>query len=187
MDKNIPIGETTKVVEILKPLSSEDRARVIRAAMVLLGETDSGVPLQSGAGGFGGDEVEKLGALPLRARAWMKQNSISAEQLQQVFHVAEGTVELIAQVPGRNKKEQTYNSYILTGLGQLLLSGNASFQDKSARALCEVSGCYDSANHSAYLKDKGNEFTGTKEKGWVLTAPGLKRGADIVKEMQNAS
>jgi hypothetical protein len=34
-----------------------------------------------------------------------------------------------------------------------------------------------------HIKERGNEFTGTKEKGWSLTAPGLKRGAALVKEM----
>jgi hypothetical protein len=114
----------------------------------------------------------------------MKQNGIAAAELEQVFHITEGAVEVIAAyMPGKNKKEQTYNAYILTGLGQLLLTGNPSFQDNSARALCESSGCYDSANHSAHIRDRGNEFAGTKDKGWVLTAPGLKRAAAIVKEL----
>jgi hypothetical protein len=181
MDKDIPIDETTKVVEILKPLSSEDRARVIRAAMILLGDVDVGGSQILDAGGPI-DAGTNLGALPPRARAWMKQNSISEAQIQQVFHMAEGAAEVIAvHVPGKNKKEQTYNSYILTGLGQFLLTGNATFQDKAARALCELSGCYDSANHSAHLKDRGNEFAGSKDKGWTLTTPGLIRAAEIIK------
>jgi hypothetical protein len=96
-------------------------------------------------------------------------------------------IDVIAALPGRNKKEQTYTAYIITGIGQLLLNGIASFDDKVARALCERSGCYDSANHSAHLRDRGNEFTGTKEKGWTLTAPGLSRGAQIIKDMNRPS
>jgi len=172
----------TKVVEILSPLSSEERIRVIRAAMVLLGEA---VP----PAGFTLDEpTGSLEGLSARARLWMKQNSLTVEQLQQVFHLLEGAVEIIApQLPGKNKKEQTYSAYILTGVGQFLLTGNASFDDKAARALCESSGCYDLANHSAILRDRGNEFAGSKDKGWTLTTPGLRRGAELVKEMQIAS
>jgi hypothetical protein len=87
------------------------------------------------------------------------------------------------QLLGRNKKEQTYNAYVLVGIGQLLLTGDASFDDRAARSLCEKFGCYNSANHSTHLREKGNEFTGTKERGWTLTAPGLKRGADLIKDM----
>jgi len=183
MEKAIPIDAMTKLVEVLKPLSSEDRVRAIRAAMILLGDVQSGVTLVTGAGEDAKEQGGEFGALPPRARTWMKQNRVSAAQLQQVFHMGEEGVEVIAGVPGKNKKEQTYNAYILAGLGQLLLTGNAMFQDKSARALCESSGCYDSANHSVHLKNRGNEFTGTKDKGWTLTGPGLLRAAEIVKEL----
>ena len=181
--KNVPIGPMTKIVEALSPLSSEDRARVIGAALALLGDTQvGGIAQASGAQAI--DEVELV--LPPRARSWMNQNGISATELQQVFHIVDGQAEVIVAVPGRNKKEQTYNAYILTGIGQLLTSGAANFTDKAARAFCELSGCYDSANHAAHMKDKGSEFTGSKDKGWNLTAPGLKRAAEIVKELSTS-
>jgi hypothetical protein len=114
----------------------------------------------------------------------MKQNEIALEELQQIFHLENGSAEVIAgEIPGKNKKEKTYNAYILIGLAMLLSTGTPSFDDKAARALCESSGCYDQANHSVTIKDRGNEFTGTKEKGWALTAPGLKRAGILVKEM----
>jgi hypothetical protein len=78
------------------------------------------------------------------------------------------------------------NAYVVSGISQLLLKGEPSFTDKDARTLCERSGCYDSANHSAHLKDRGNEFSGSKDKGWTLTAPGLKRAAELLKQMQGA-
>ncbi len=185
MEKNVPLDAMTKVVEILTPLSSEDRTRVIGAALALLGDVQSRSGLQATDGQIADDS--DLGVLPPRAKHWMSQNGILAAELQHVFHIADGAAEVIAAVPGRNKKEQTYNAYVLTGLGQLLVTGSATFSDKTARALCETSGCYDSANHAAHLKDKGNEFTGSKDKGWTLTAPGLKRAANLVKELQTSS
>jgi hypothetical protein len=182
MAKNKPIDAMTKIVSILTALPSEERVRVVRAAMVMLGETQStetvagGIESETTAGG--------LTTISPRARAWMKQNGVVADELQQVFHMTESGADVIAaHIPGKNKKEQTYNAYILTGIAQLLATGNPSFQDKPARALCESSGCYDSANHSSHLRNRGNEFTGTKDKGWTLTAPGLKRGADVIKEL----
>ena len=182
IDNNVPLDAMTKVVEVLSPLSSEDRLRVINAALALLGDAQPKAARQ----GLGGPAVddEELGAMSPRVKSWMSQNGISNGELQQVFHIAGGEAEVIAAIPGRSKKEQTYNAYILAGLGQLLSTGSAAFTDKAARALCESSGCYDSANHAAHLKDKGSEFTGSKEKGWTLTAPGLKRAAEIVKELQ---
>ena len=106
------------------------------------------------------------------------------DELQQVFHLGNGDAEVIAgDIPGKNKKEKTYSAYILIGLSKLLSTGSPAFDDKSARALCESSGCYDQANHSVHIKERGNEFTGTKDKGWTLTAPGLKRAAVLIKEM----
>jgi hypothetical protein len=114
----------------------------------------------------------------------MKQYGISIDELQQVLQLGSGTADVIAgDIPGKNKKEKTYNAYVLTGLASLLSSGNTTFDDKSARELCERFGCYDQANHSSTIKDRGNEFNGTKDTGWNLTAPGLKRGAALVKEM----
>lgn len=183
MERATHLDALNKLVGILTPLSSEDRARVIGAALALLGDPQPKIATQSVAG----SEVNggELGDLPPRARSWMSQNAVSSADLQQVFHLANGEAEVIATVPGRNKKEQTYNAYVLTGLGQLLVTGAPAFTDKAARALCEASGCYDSANHATHIKDKGNEFTGSKDKGWTLTAPGLKRAAELIKELQN--
>ena len=169
------------VIELLNPVTQEERLRILRAAAAFFGEAS--LPVERASEEVSGD----LHDLPPRARLWMRQNSLADEQLEQVFHFSNEGVEVIApQMPGKNKKEQTYNAYMVMGIAQLLQSGDASFDDKSARALCERSGCYDSANHSAHLRDRGNEFTGSKEKGWTLTAPGLKRAAEIIKEMQAA-
>ena len=182
MEKNVPLDAMTKIVEILTPLSSEDRARAVSAALTLLGDVQSKAPQEGADDQIASDS--DLGVLSPRTRHWMNQNGISVTELQHVFHVVDGGAEVISAIPGRNKKEQTYSAYVLTGLGQFLVTGNAAFTDKAARALCEASGCYDRANHAVHLRDRGNEFTGTKEKGWTLTAPGLKRAAELVKELQ---
>ncbi len=180
---NQHIDAMSKLVAILEPLPSEDRMRIMRAAAVLLGEVPLSGSVKTSATEVDGNDGD-LDTLSPRARTWMKQNSLKVEELQQVFHVEGQEVAVIAShMPGKDKKEQTHNAYILTGLAQMLVTGTPSFEDKRARALCESSGCYDSSNHSAYLKKKGNEFTGTKDKGWTLTAPGLMRAAEIIKEL----
>jgi hypothetical protein len=172
-----PMDSLARVVEILSPLSPEERARVIRAAMVLLGEVAPASEISVV------ERAEDPEGISTRAKVWMKQNSVTSAQIAQVFHISDGSAELIASLPGNSKKEQTYSAYILAGIGQLLVAGSPSFDDKSARDLCERSGCYDRANHSVHLRNRGNEFTGTKDKGWTLTAPGLRRGAELIKEL----
>lgn len=174
------MDDLATIVGVLSPHSSEERARLVRAAMVLLGDD---VPAASSA--FTDSPVTLTGLSP-KAAAWMKQNGLTSDQLQQAFHVSDGAAEFIGTLPGNSKKEQTYNAYIVTGIGQLLVKGEPSFEDKAARALCISAGCYDNANHSSHLKDRGNEFTGSKDKGWTLTAPGLKRGAEIIKQILTA-
>jgi hypothetical protein len=176
----------TEIVELLTPIDSAERARVIQASLTLLGDEFPAVPSRAGSdgGGVPEDDRSATATLPTRARTWMKQNGVSLDELQQVFLLDNGSAEVIAgDIPGKNKKEKTYSAYILTGLSKLLSTGSPTFDDKIARALCESSGCYDKANHSVHINNRGNEFTGTKERGWTLTAPGLKRSADLIKEM----
>lgn len=177
----------SEIVELLTPLDPSDRIRAIQASLVLLGENPGAVPRVdriNATGNASTSESDDISSLPQRAQTWIKQNSVSMAELEQVFHFEDGKASFIAgDIPGKNKKDKTYATYVLCGLSQLLSIGNAGFDDKSARALCESLGCYDQANHSSTIKERGNEFTGTKEKGWVLTAPGLKRAAELVKEM----
>jgi hypothetical protein len=173
-----------KLVDILTPLPTDDRSRVVRAALTLLGDEVGG--LQTGQS-MKAPEDEATQGLSPRARLWVNQNGISVDELQQVFHLGGGTAEVIAsEMPGKSDKERTYSAYILTGVANLLARGETSFSDKAARDLCKSAGCLNAANHSLYIRDKGNEFAGSKEKGWTLTSPGLRRGAVLVKELSQA-
>jgi len=169
-----------QVVKVLGPLESEDRHRIIQASLVVLKEKSVDVS-EVDVHASGGDEA--ISFLP-KVRTWMKQNGLSVEQLQNIFDLSEGSAEVIAAgIPGKSGAERTINSYVLEGLRSLLAVGDVSFDDKAARALCGMFGCYDTNNHSTYMKEKGNKFAGSKDKGWKLTAPGLKFGANLVKEM----
>ena len=178
---------TMKVVKLLTPLDSEGRQKVIKASLTLLGE--GAVDLGTGGAGNsenGGDGKGSamLPGLSAKATAWVKQNSLSVGQLEQVFDIEAGDVSVIAgSVPGKSSKDQTIAVYVLRGVAQLLATGDPTFDDKSARKLCEDLGCYNSANHAVYMGAIGNSVTGSKDKGWKLTAPGLRKGADLIKEM----
>jgi hypothetical protein len=65
----------------------------------------------------------------------------------------------------------------------MIKTGDAKFDDKSGREACEKVGCYGRTNHATYMSKPGNVLSGSKENGWSLTGPGLKAGADLVKEL----
>jgi len=180
---------TTKVVKMLAPLGSNERQQVVQASLTLLGEPSVGSRSSEEPKSLYGDGRSGKGlsrgtsGLPASANAWAEQNGITSEQLEEVFHADGGNVSVIGNVPGKNTKAKTLNAYVLQGVVQLLASGAGNFDDKSARQLCQNQGCYNAANHAVYLGATGNILTGSKAKGWKLTAPGLKRGAELVKEM----
>jgi hypothetical protein len=170
------------IVKELTPLESEERRRAVHAAMTLLGEEATKLPLAV----VERNEPEFAETLSPRVRTWMRQNDLSMDELQQVFHIENGTVEIIAGIPGKSNKEKVRNAYILTGISSFLSSGEQRFDDAAARGLCERVGIYDPTNHSKYMKD-GNEFMGSRAQGWTVTIPGLKAGAHIIKGIGNGT
>jgi hypothetical protein len=187
MESAQDIDPLTAVVRALKPLDSADRRRTVDAAMHYLGETPL-VKSEQSANAAPGQPPASANGYPSATAAWLKQNSVTEDELDQVFHFgADGTFE-IHDVPGESKKQKTLNTYILTGLGRYLATGQREFDDTLARRFCQTIGCYDPGNHSKYLGDyKGPEFAGDKSKGYVLANPGAKRGAALVKELAGAA
>ncbi|HEY2033404.1 MAG TPA: hypothetical protein VGH02_06915 [Rhizomicrobium sp.] len=173
-----PAEIMSTMVDLLSPLPSEERQRIIQATLVLLGETP--ITTKKTAESSSENEGEDL-SWPPKAKAWSKQNGLTPDLIDQVFHGKDGAFEVIVEPPGRSQREKTINAYILTGIAKLLGTGETTFDDKSARELCVTAGCYSGTNHATYLKDRGNDFTGNREAGWTLTSPGLKHAAELIK------
>jgi hypothetical protein len=174
---------TTQLHDLLKPLDPQERIRAIKAALMLLGDNES--ELAGDSGGSGDEENKGKGGTKRGGKAgqWAKSNGITGEHLGQVF---DGTEVIASAAPGKNAREQTINAYVLTGIAALLEKGEATFDDNIARAVCKHLGCLNEMNHAKYLKTKGNVLSGSKGSGWRLTAPGMKKGADLVKEIAQA-
>ncbi len=103
----------TSIINILTPLTSEDRHRTVNAAMLFLGETVK-APGPAGTGKGVGE-----GSNPGAVGAWMTQYGVSQDQMDQVFHFNNDGSFSIHDAPGRSKKEKTLNTYILTGLWEV--------------------------------------------------------------------
>lgn len=184
-----PSDALAQIIDTLTPLETEVRQRTLAAAQAYFAPAQPA--LQSAPPSHSAPQqqtIEVNSAISAKAEIWMKQNNVSDEDLERVFHTSKDDAEFIASsVPGKSKKDQTFNAYILLGISKLISTGNPFFEDKEARELCVKQGCYDSANHATYFKDKSNELAGTKEKGWTVTAPGLKSGALLVKELASTN
>jgi len=179
---------TTKIYEQLQPLSPEERLRAVKAALTLLGEPTSDVAPARVKSANGSDKGESddgvVDGTSEKAAAWIRKNGIDEGALEQMFHIDGGKADLIGDPIGKSKRQQTVNTYILTGLASFIATGIPEFSDDEARGYCQHFGCYDSPNHSNYVKAFGNRITGSKASGWKLTAPGLKAAAALLKPNQ---
>jgi hypothetical protein len=175
----------TTIVKALTPLNSEERHRTVDAAMLFLGETAKAAPPVHVAADAGKGHED--GGYPPAVIGWMKQYDVSGEELDQVFHFNGDGSFAIHDVPGKSKREKTLHTYVLAGVGRYLTTNERAFDDKLARGFCETIGCYDPANHAAFLRDKGPEFSGDKNKGYSVTNVGVKRAATLIKELAGAA
>lgn len=172
----------TELYKLLEPHEPDIRARAIQAAIVMLGGNTNVTTHQNQFPHDEGEAGGKASQMPPKVEAWMRSHGITLEQLEQVFHLYGDVCEVLpSEAPGKNGKEKTINAYILTGIAAFLESGETKFDDKTARGVCRAMGCLNEGNHAYYMKGKGNLLGGTKDSGWMLTGPGLKLGAELIK------
>jgi hypothetical protein len=177
--KNV-VAAVPKLVQLLEPLTPDERQRAISAAMILFGQS---APVQSGNQSV--SELHEVGeGICAKAANWMKKNAITREQLDHVFSIEGDTIDVIAaRMPESGKRKQTTQAYVLCGVRSFLRNGDLNFSDADARDLCIKVGCYDSPNHATYTTGFGNLITGSKDSGWRLTNPGLRVGAQIIDQL----
>ncbi len=177
-NENDPTTALNAIIGALTPLKSDERHRVVGAAMMFLGEKPIELKGDKTDDGGGDDQVHSAAI-----QKWLKQNNVSGAELEQVFHFGENGSFDIFDAPGATKKDRMLNTYVLTGLAKFLATGERNFDDATARKYCEQFGCYDQANFAAHMRDRGADFTGEKARGYTLTNVGIKHGAALVKEL----
>lgn len=188
MDDSHELEVMGTVLAALKPMSPEAQSRVVRwviEKLTITNFTDSKSTMGD-LGDSGGllSDLEGGGDLPPPAKIWLKQSSLSLPDLEEVFHIdGEGVVLIAPEIPGKSLREKAMNCYVLCGITTMLKTGKPEFSDDEARAVCQEFGCLDKKNHATYLKEKGNDFTGSKDKGWTLTVPGKKKAAALIVEL----
>lgn len=189
--KSIP-AIAGEIYELLEPLESVERKRVVASALTLLGEETQTQPQNKNTDPRGnpnpGAEDEGDNTFGGKATRWMSQNSITMANIEEVFHADNGDVEVIAgDIPGNGKRAQSLNCYLLVGARSLLANDEPKFADDEVVALCKSMGCHDRPNHAKTRGELGNTVAGSKSAGYSLPAPGLKAAAKIIKEMSVGS
>jgi hypothetical protein len=176
-----------KLVQLLAPLTPEDRQRAISAALIVFGQPTT---LKPGAltHQSADEQIASVAGISAKASAWMSKYSVTEAELEHVFSIDADSIDVIAgKLPGKSKRQQTVQAYLLSGLKSYLRSGDVAFSDRDARDTCDKVGCYDIANHSNYIKAFGNLINGGKDSGWRLTNPGLSEVAKVVKHLGGES
>ncbi len=173
-----------KLVELLAKLPALEREKAISAAKILLGDFASSATAPTQQQSHVHTDGESNDGVAAKAINWMRKNNLSREQLEQVFSIEDNTFDVIAaKMPGKSKRLQTMEAYVLCGLKSFLQTGEPNFTNKEGRELCQKIGCYDRPNHHNYIKAFGNRIGGSKDGGWRLTNPGLNEAVRIIKEL----
>ena len=182
----------TKIYDLLEPLDSATRKRVIQGALGLLGDPEVPATAATTSAALAFDDAPPTAAGASgrikgpRAAAWMRKYGLTAQQLEQIFHLDGGKIEVIGSIPGKSMREQTLNAYLLAGVQQLLQGDEPRFSETGVVALCKQGGCHNAANHSNYRNALGNRVAGAKDAGYTLTAPGLEQAAAMIKQARSA-
>ncbi len=179
----------SKLHDILEPLGAPIRARAIRSVLAMfeddpVGHEQTTTTLLGTAPPRDTPRTNSKFAFGKRAQAWLKKNSLTDEMLEQVYHLENGgKPELFANIPGASKREQTLNAYMLTAALAFLSTDELRFADADAVALCKKEGCHDVAIHAQTRSSLSNRVSGSKESGYVLTAPGQDAAAALIKSI----
>jgi hypothetical protein len=179
---------TSAVFGILEPLAPQDRKRVISATLALLADEPSFVDEPKRASSStraesDREDSEDIGLNP-RTTKWLRQNGITTEELQEVFHFSGGKVEVIAsRLPANSRREQTGQAYLLEGFRAFLETGEPKFTDEAAMQLTKRFGAFDTNNHSGNRKSLGNSLSGSRQAGFELSQPGLRTAVALVKQL----
>ncbi len=168
MNDELARSALNAIVDALIPLQSLDRKRAVLGALHFLNEDWVPLPHKGespGSLGPAGEKGDTNGPFPSAAHAWMAKNELVADEVEQVFAFDAGKINIIADLPGKSKRENTILIYILMGVGTYLQTGERRFSDEAAREACIQHNAYDLNNHSVTMKELKSELTGDKKEG----------------------
>lgn len=111
-------------------------------------------------------------------------------QYENVYDEVDGSLKIIANIPGANKAARARGVTLVLLYGKFL-HGETTATADSIRDACIDQGCYDSSNFAHHLKGlKDRVAMNTKPGGGYdvkLTAPGRKAAQELVEHLNNGT
>lgn len=136
---------------------------------------------------IGHEQGEVDGISPI-ALKWMSRNSLTIDSLSPLFSLGVDEIDLVAKsIPGKAKKERTYNVALLKGIAAYLASGAARVTQEQIKEACLHYDAFDSPNFATYLRSFASDLSGSKSSGFTLTARGLTNATALIKEITQVS
>jgi hypothetical protein len=177
-----PAELALQIYNLLVTRDSDIRRRVMESAMTLLGETALSAVTRPGALPASGEGFDDLKLGP-KATRWAQKNGVTRGMLEELYHLTDETMEIIAgRVPGASKREMTVACYLLSGIRGLLKNDVSTLNESETITVCKRLTAYDKNNHTSNRQAVANKMSGTRPT-FTLTGPGETAAAELIKQM----
>lgn len=114
---------------------------------------------------------------------FFSQYGISEDEWTRLFHFDGTSYAIIASdLKEKATSKKQVKLALLLGVKGLIETGQATILKESLIDICKEYAVHDSSNFSAHMKKQKNLFS-QKGTGWVLTVPGQKQAAEVIKEL----
>lgn len=123
------------------------------------------------------------GETPVLAKTdFFSKHDISEEKLSQVFAFDGSSCSIIVvDLKYKTKAKQQIKLALLLGIKNLLETEVSAFSKSSLVELCKEYSAHDPKHFAKYMRD-AKKLLLPKDDGWILTRPGEKAAADLIKE-----
>lgn len=127
--------------------------------------------------------VTAAGAPAITKTDFLSRYNISQEECTRVFHFDGTSYSIIVKdLKEREKSKKQVKLALLSGIKELLNTGEAVVSKDALIELCKNYAAYDPKNFAAHMKKQRDLFL-PKDNAWALTMPGQEKAAEVIKEL----
>jgi hypothetical protein len=135
-----------------------------------------------------GESTLNVNELPMRVKAFMKKNSITPQQIEQLFHIEGGQIFPIWSLRTTKFAEGQMHIALMQSLKRALESGEFSFEQDEVRKEAREKRTYDDKNFSANFKYREAYFTKLAKDGLSpLSDDGMNALAALIRQLTASS
>lgn len=176
-----PIQEIITLVEKLDERYREKCFEILLSAFL---KKELGLPTEREAKIGEGEEAEEEKEefiVPIDVRAFLRQQNLPEEKLQQLFLIEKNEVRPAYKITTTKKATAQMQIALLSALENALLGNKFEFSTETIRQRCKDHKVYDSANFKAYFRSNKGYFKSLDDAEHVELSPeGLTELADVI-------